>query len=127
MPSPTTYSVKPLTVVLAALSICSTVCLSFFTNGWFSSETSFRYFCTEPSTILAVISAGLPDSAAFCSAMLRSLAIRSAGTSADDSATGFIAAMCMATSLAATSSPSNSTITPMRVPCRYETSLPPPA
>ena len=34
MPSPTTYSVKPLTLVLAALSICSTVCLSFFTNGW---------------------------------------------------------------------------------------------
>ena len=33
-------------------------------------------------------------------------------TSADSAAT------CMATSLAATSSPSNSTITPMRVPCR---------
>ena len=33
-------------------------------------------------------------------------------------ATGFIAAMCIATSLAAVSSPSNSTITPIRVPCR---------
>jgi hypothetical protein len=32
--------------------------------------------------------------------------------------TGFMAATCMATSLAAASSPSNSTTTPMRVPCR---------
>ncbi|MNN41899.1 hypothetical protein D3C81_1560460 [compost metagenome] len=112
-------------MVLAAFSICSTVCLSFFTNGWLNSETSFRYFWTEPSTILATISAGLPDSAAFCSAMLRSLAISSAGTWSDDSDTGFMAATCMATSLAAVSSPSNSTITPIRVPCRYDTSLPP--
>jgi len=44
MPSPTTYMVKPLTVVLAAFSICSIDCLSFFTNAWFSSDTSFRYF-----------------------------------------------------------------------------------
>ena len=35
-----------------------------------------------------------------------------------DKATGFIAATCMATSFAAVSSPSNSTTTPMRVPCR---------
>ena len=33
-------------------------------------------------------------------------------------ATGFMAATCIATSLAAVSSPSNSTTTPMRVPCR---------
>jgi hypothetical protein len=33
MPSPTTYIVKPCTVVLAALSIWATVCLSFFTNA----------------------------------------------------------------------------------------------
>lgn len=49
----------------------------------------------------------------------RSFSIRSAGTCDDDSATGFTAvAMCMATSLAATSSPVNSTITWMCVPCR---------
>ncbi len=77
-----------------------------------------RYFCTEPSIILAAMSAGLPDSAALAVATLRSLAISSAGTSLDASATGFIAATCMATSLAATSSPSYSTTTPMRVPCR---------
>ena len=41
-----------------------------------------------------------------------------ADTSADDSAAGFMAATCMATSLAAVASPSNSTTTPMRVPCR---------
>mgnify|MGYP000002760379 CR=1 FL=1 len=33
-------------------------------------------------------------------------------------AAGFIAATCIAVSLAATSLPSNSTTTPMRVPCR---------
>jgi hypothetical protein len=110
--------VNALIWVLAALSICSTVCLSFLTKVWFSSDTSFRNFCTEPSTILVTISAGLPLSAAFSAAILRSLSTSSAGTSACDSAAGFIAATCIATSLAATSSPVNSTSTPMRVPCR---------
>ncbi len=124
MPSPTTKSANFCTVVPAAFSICSIVCLSFFTNGWFKSDTSFRYFCTLPSTIFTTISAGLPDSAAFCSAMLRSFAIRSAGTSSDDSETGFIAAMCIATSLPTCSSaPVYSTSTPMRVPCRYAARL----
>src|ERR1700761_790106 len=63
MPSPTTNSANFCTLVPAAFSICSIVCLSFFTNGWFSSDTSFRYFCTLPSTIFATISAGLPPPA----------------------------------------------------------------
>ena len=122
------YIVNAATCVLTALSICSTVCLSFLTKAWLNSETSFRYFCTEPSTRLATISAdwgALPaataaaaSSAAFSAAILRSFSTSSAGTLAEDTATGFIAATCMATSLAATSSPVNSTTTPMRVPCR---------
>jgi hypothetical protein len=39
------------------------------------------------------------------SAILRSFSTSSAGTSADDSAAGFMAATCIATSLAATASP----------------------
>ena len=67
MPSPTTYRVKPFTVVAFSLSICSTVCLSFLTNAWLSSETSLRNFCTEPSTRRATISldcAALPAATA---------------------------------------------------------------
>src|SRR5690606_34814550 len=120
MPSPTTYRVKPLIVVLTDFRYWPTVCLpsAALTNTWSSSDTSLRYFCTEPSTIFATMSAGLPDSAALASATERSRAISSAGTSDDDRATGCIAAMCMATALAATASPSNPTITPMRLPCR---------
>src|SRR3989344_4622026 len=100
MPSPTTYRVKPFTLVLAALSIWATVCLpsAAFTKTWSASETSLRYFCTAPSMRLAVISAlcaGLPAatssllaSSALPSATERSLAIRSAGTSARRGAAG---------------------------------------
>ena len=119
------------TVALAALSICSIVCLSFFTNGWFSSDTSFRYFCTEPSTHLGDdFGGGLPSARPFgvflASAERPNALSRSArpALASDDSETGFIAAMCIATSLPTCSSaPSNSTSTPMRVPCRYDASL----
>ncbi|MDT4878951.1 hypothetical protein FQZ97_1145890 [compost metagenome] len=72
-------------------------------------------------------SATLRSSSALPAATARSFSIRSAGTSDAWMATGFMAAMCIATSLAEVSSPSNSTITPMRVPCRYDASLPLPA
>ena len=111
-----------------SFSICSTVCLSFLTNAWLCRLTSFRYLATEPSTRLATISGDctvLPSafafsasSAAFCDAIERSLSTSVFGTSADVSATGFIAATCIATSLAAVSLPSNWTRTPIRVPCR---------
>ena len=77
---------------------------------------------------LATISAdctGLPSALAFSAssaarsvATERSAAISDSATSAVVSAFGFIAATCIATSLAAVSSPSNSTSTPIRVPCR---------
>jgi hypothetical protein len=95
MPSPTTYIVNAFTVVLFAFSICSIDCLSFLTNAWFSSDTSFRYFWTEPSRRLATISgdcAGLPaaaavaaSSSAFSWATERSFSISSAGTWSADS------------------------------------------
>ena len=115
---------------LAAQSAISTLPLATTVGG--VQLLSFRYFCTEPSTRLATISgdctglpaatAALASSAAFSAAMRRSFSTRSAGTSADDTETGFIAATCIATSLAAvlatSPSPVNSTTTPMRVPCK---------
>ncbi|CPN86131.1 Uncharacterised protein [Bordetella pertussis] len=100
-----------------SLSICSIVCLSFLTKGCDSRVTSFRNFCTEPSTILATISAGLPDSAAFCSATERSAAMSSALTPSALRALGLVAAMCMARSLPTSSAPENSTSTPILPPC----------
>jgi len=45
---------------VGCLSICSTVCLSFFTKAWLNSDTSSGNFCTPPSTLLATISAPAP-------------------------------------------------------------------
>ena len=117
MPSPTTYSVKAWTFAPRALRSCSTVCLSSLTKGWPSSVTSLRYFCTVPSTILATISAGLPDSAAFRDAMERSFSTSESGTPLRSRATGLDAAICIARSLASCSSPpATSTSTPILEP-----------
>src|SRR6266850_7057337 len=63
-------------------SIFSTVCLSSLTKGWPSSVFSPRNLFTAPSTILAMISAGLPDSLARASWIRRSSAATSCGISA---------------------------------------------
>jgi hypothetical protein len=73
--------------------------------------------------ILATISCGLPavfGSFFACSTNTeRSRATSSAGTSADETKAGLIAATCMAMSLATASSPLFiATRAPMRVPCR---------
>jgi len=53
--------VAALTWVWAALSICSTVCLSFLTKGWLNRETSLRYFCLKYFKILGIALSLLPS------------------------------------------------------------------
>src|SRR5690606_38078864 len=117
MPSPTTYRPNCCTLEPLDFSTCSADCLSSLTKGCDSKVTSFRNFWIVPSTILATISAGLPDSAAFCAATERSRSISSAATPLAFRAFGLVAATCMAMSLPRASSPLNSTSTPMRPPC----------
>ena len=126
MPSPTRYSVKPFTAALLDFINCSIVCLSSFTNGWLSNDTSLINLAIEPSTIFATISAGLPDSAAFATATARSLATSSAGTPDASSDFGLVAAICIATSFAnVTSPPEMSTNTPtFAPPWMYEFNIP---
>jgi hypothetical protein len=102
---------------LLAASIFSTVSLSSFTKGWPSRVISPRNLLMPPSTILATISGGLPDSFARASMMVRSPAIASGETWSFERNRGLAKAMCIATSLPTASCPSNSTITPIFTPC----------
>src|SRR5581483_3630962 len=106
MPSPTTNSAKPPRLAFFDARSFSTVCLSSLTKAWPSSEISPRYLLTAPSTILAAISAGLPESLARAACMSRSRATTSAGTSFFDRYAGLNAATCIAMSLPSSSGPS---------------------
>src|SRR3989440_1611308 len=106
MPSPTTKKAYALTLAFSAASIFSTVCLSSRTKGWPSSVLSFRNLLSAPSTILATISAGFPDSLARASWMRFSSAAISCGISALLRYAGLAKAMCIARSLPTPSGPS---------------------
>lgn len=93
------------------------VCLSFLTKAWLIKATSLTNFWMLPSTIFSAILAGLPDSNAFWVATLRSFSMMSAGTPVTSRETGLVAAICMATSLAAVASPLYSTRTPILPLC----------
>src|SRR5687768_1864542 len=98
---------------------------AFFVMAATSAAKSLCFF-PMPSTILATISGGLPDSAARASRILRSVAITSGDTWSRDMNLGLEKAMCMATSLATDSSPATSTMTAILAPgCTYGTSLAP--
>ncbi len=130
MPSPTTYSVKPWSAWRGRLraSARRSACRSS-RSLVVQRLTSFRNFCTAPVDApghdlgrLHRLALGPRLVRVLGRLQRRRPSARSrpawAGTSAAARATGFIAATCMATSLAATSSPWYCTSTPMRVPCR---------
>src|SRR3546814_6109470 len=81
-----------LIVVPAALPALATTSaigvLLSITKSWLSSAFSLANFLTAPSTILAMISAGLPDSAAFSAAIWRSRSSTSWSSPLSSSASG---------------------------------------
>src|SRR5688500_6227931 len=106
MPSPTTRKAYACTRAFFAASIFSTVCLSSLMNGWPSRLISPRNLFSAPSTIFDAMASGLPDSLARASWIERSRSTVSAGTSALVRCAGLAKAMCIATSLPASSGPS---------------------
>src|SRR6478672_7620094 len=121
MPSPTARRTNVRTSAPpAASSAASTVWLVSRTYGCPVSVISATVLEILPAIIFSRMSAGLPESRTWASAISFSRATKSAGTCAGEMYGGFIAAMCMARPRASSGVPPlTSTRTPMRPPWTY--------
>src|SRR5258708_4908637 len=98
---------KPRTVAPVSASSCFTDLLGSRTDGCSTSATSLKNAFSRPSTIFPIACSGLPSSRVTCSAIRRSLATTSSGTSSLVTYCGRIAATWCAISIA-TGAPASS-------------------